>query len=222
MSTQIERACARAASVGEVAAPERLHPLHERLLGAGGQQDHPQRRRTGSSRSERASESSTATPVRLSLAPGTTARAADVGHRGGVARAEERRRSGAARRRPSRAPSATSQRPADGAPHRPGRGVRVLGELREAAQQRARQLGMEHQARVRGVVVGDHDDGALGVLGARSRPRRSWWSRCGQQRAPEPLLPAGDVVGHRRRGEQAAGHAGDAPEACPGQPPRPR
>ena len=153
---------------------------------------------TGSSRG--AAESRTATPVRLSLAPGTT----------GAARCPPSRRRSprTGTCRGARRPEGHEQRAGHRAPHRPGRGLGVLGQLREPAQDRPRQLGMEHQARVGGVVVGDHDHRVRPLAELR---HHVGGLPAGEEPPPEPLLAAGDVVDHRRGREQADDQARKTP-----------
>ena len=101
-------------------------------------------------------------------------------------RARARRPAAAARRRPSRPPSATSSGPPTTGNITGGGGVARSIRLREAGARRTGgTLRCEEQAPVRGVVVGDEHDRALGVgvagLGD-DVPGRA----VGQRRAAEP------------------------------------
>ena len=69
-----ERASRSGGSEAKWRAREGLHALHERLLGARRDEQHAQARRPAARAGSRASPSSAATPVRLSLAPGTVER----------------------------------------------------------------------------------------------------------------------------------------------------
>ena len=154
----------------------------------------------------RASDSSTATPVRLSLAPGTTAARADVRHRRRVARRRGRSRRGAARaaQAASRRPPPAARRPRptwSPAWCRPRRGPSGSGAAAPAASS-----GWN----TRPEWAASWWDTTTTVRSASSGPSLGHDVRGGsrgQQGAPKPLAPAGDVVGHGRRREQARRHA---------------
>ncbi len=146
--------------LGEVALAERFDSLAEGLLGAGREQDHAGRPRAAPRAKRRARASRETTAVPLSLAPGTTSRRP----MSAIAATEPR-----PRKRPSldeQAPAAQraerrQQRAADDRRHQHRAGVGLLDQAEAVGDQR--DLGMEDEAGVGGVVVGDDDDGALGL-----------------------------------------------------------
>ena len=156
--------------VGEVAAREGLHALHERLLRPGREQDHPQplRGRLVAQRARQREQHGDAGEVVVGARAPRSRRPMSPSRPCSPAQRKVPTRRSA--RSPSSEPTATSSGPADRAPHGRRawcrRSPAIFGKRRSGARG---QLGVEHEAGVGGVVVGHHDHRALGVLGAQLR-----------------------------------------------------
>ena len=160
----------------------------------------------------------TATPERLSLAPGTIRSRAMSAPRA-VLTSESAVPAASSTRRPVAAPSATSAGPPM-IGHQSGSDALVRwtssGKWRASVRWKR---GVEDTTRRRGVVVGEQDERALGVrvarlghhVGGRPRPRDE----------PPPVAPAvGGVVGDRPCRERAGEHGGKAGAARQRDDPR--
>ena len=149
---------------------EPLHALGVRLLGAGGEQDHAGVRRRVAAKA-RASAEQHGAAGRVVVRAGDRRRSADVDHRGGDSPPRGRSRSGAAAACASTAPSADEQRAAEGRPHH----VRAWSFCFSRAGKRrpiARgSLGVEDDARMGGVVVGDDQRRCCCGVGVARAPR---------------------------------------------------
>ena len=171
---------------------------------------------SGRSWSERAIASSVATALRLSLAPGTTPRAPMSAMAATVPAAEDRP---GARERPATEGGAQrhQHRPQEGRVHDRGAAGGARVGAREPLGGQPGKRGVEDQAGVGGVVVGDEHHGGLGVaiagLGDHV-PGRA----LGQEPPAEPQRAPAHVVPHReggggahRRRERAAPRRAPAP-----------
>src|SRR5439155_10701338 len=198
----------------EVPPAPRAHTLHERLLRAREEEDHADVARgfghqPAGEREERRHAGGVVVGGRYDLAP------ADVRHRRGVAGAD---------RRPGQAEPADAeegaerdrQRSRKRPPHRGRRRVHAAADaVGEGRQHAAGRVGVEHEAGVGGVVVGDENHGARsgGIAELRRHVGRGPLRQ--QEPAQEPRARR-DVVG-RSRGpgrpegdaEGAAAQAGD-------------
>ena len=198
---QDDHARARRVERRAVAGDEPAHPLHERLLGARGEQDHADVRRPGRRAGARASSSSTATAARLSLAPGTTRRTAisPTTSAASSAATPPARRS---RRRPEQRAQAGEQRAGDHELHQRRRGLLASVPVRERVGDQPRRPGVEDEPAVRRVVVGDEDHG-LGRVRVAQLADDVGRDLARQRGAAEPVRAARDVVGDPGRGGQA-------------------
>ena len=159
---------------------------------------------SGRSRRSWASATSTATELRLSLAPGTTRREP----MSAIAAVAPSAKKSPARRSPARrssAPSAISSRPEEDAVHDRDALAGALVLLRREPHADPGQLGVEHEPAVRGVVVGDEHDRAL-RLAVAGLGDHVPGGAVGQRAAPEPEPAAAHVVPHGRRGRAAHQH----------------
>ena len=166
---------------------------------------------TGRSCSARASSSTTATPDRLSLAPGTTGRSA-MSANAAVEPSERNvpsRRSG---RRPLSAPSATRAGPATTSSITCGEVSCFSYQPGNASAGTVVSCRGEHEPAVRGVVVGDEHDRALRAAVARLRD--DVVGRPPRQQAAEDVRPARDVVGDPGGGRRAR-RGGQGPRRAP-------
>ena len=144
-----------------MALAERLDPLAEGLLGADREQDHPDARRAAPRPAARATASRVTTPLPLSLAPGHDPAHPDVGHRRGRAEPEEDPEPARAAGSRVSAPSAArTGPPSTGAI---SGGLVSSGSISPSRSASAGSGGMEDEARVGGVVVGDDHHRPLGV-----------------------------------------------------------
>ena len=164
---------------------------------------------TGCSRSSRASSSSTATAVRLSLAPGTTVR---------VAMSPNASRLPAETTRPSlrSARDRGERRPGGDEPQHLGRGRLLRVPARERVGDQAGQLRPVDQAALRGVVVGDEHQRLLRTRIAGLPD--DVVGRAVLEQAAEDVRAAGDVVDDARRRQQPERR--QPPPAERRQPPR--
>ena len=196
---------------------ERLHALHERLLRAGRQQDHPHARdRLVAQRARQAEQHGYAAEVVVG-ARHHLARA-DVGHGRRVARAQDH--PGAAQPRRSRTgpPAATSAGPAT-APHIVG-GVVFAFSTRPGSASAAPAAGRRRTPGPCGRRRGGRARPPLRGVGIADPGHHVRGHAPAQEAAPKPLPAAGDVVGHGGGGERAGQHRLPAPAAS-GPPARP-
>jgi hypothetical protein len=195
--------------LAEVPVPERLHALHEALLGARGEQDHAYAagHALGKRLRERHQHGDGAEVV---VRPGHDPPRADVSHRG---RRAEREEEPGTPERPNaeQPPERQQERAEEHAEDDRDALARLRVLLREQLHALPRQLGVEHESGVRGVVVRHEDDGAVGVriacLGHHvpGGPVR-------QHAPPEPELPAAHVVVDRGSGRRPHRRGRAAPE----------
>ena len=189
--------------LGEVTAGERPHAFHERLLGAGREKHHAQaRRRLLAQRVRQRQQDGDAGQVVIGPRHGVAK--PDICHGGRVARRDR----GSENSKLSQSQGGGNRhecRPAYRTPHRPGRRIASLEQLREAPQDAARDLRVEDDSRVGRVVVRDHQHGLFRVrityLGKHVHGGPPW------QETSSKALRALDVVRQCGGREGACHHA---------------
>ena len=184
-----------------MAAPEALHALHERLLGAGGEEDHAhaahgllaERVRQGHDR-----------PHGAEVVVGARAPRRGCRCRPSPPWPRRRRacRGAGGPRRPERPPERREHRAEEHAEHDREALVRLLVQPRREAHTEPRQRRVEDESAVGGVVVGDEHERALGIA-VPGLGHHIPGGAVGQRRTAEPQPPAARVVPHRRGGERA-------------------
>ncbi len=191
-----------------MAGNEALHTFHERLLGAGGEDDHPHplRRAFGQSVGQSGERRHRAQVV---VCAGHHRPGADVGHGGSRAGGQEAAQAAQC----AQAGQAPERQQHGAEEHREENGealVRLGVKAGHALHGHPGQGGMEHETGVGGVVVGDEHHRALGVAIAQLGHHVVRGSR-GEGAAAKPKAPAAHVVVDGGRGDRS----GERREAAP-------